>query len=90
MLNYIDPEEEYAKKERAAIVFDCLVMLIKFEMLRPRDYAVLELRFRDGKTYKEIGEKLGISAARVPQIIQNVIWKLRDSGEFRRRIEGLV
>ena len=48
--------------------------------LTPREQAVLEYRYREGFTYKKIGEMLGLKSSTRPyQIIQKILRKLRHS-----------
>jgi len=59
------------------------------EILSPREREVLELRFLEGLTQQEVGERLGVSRQRVDQIEKRALRRLRHPA-VTRRLQDLV
>jgi len=59
------------------------------EILPPRERKVLELRFLEGLTQQEVGERLGVSRQRVDQIEKRALRRLRHPA-VTRRLQDLV
>ena len=59
------------------------------EILPPRERRVLELRFLEGLTQQEVGERLGVSRQRVDQIEKRALRRLRHPA-VTRRLQDLV
>lgn len=79
-----DPErsglERLVEQERAALVRSCV------ESLRITDQQVLQLRDVEGKTYREIGEVLGISE----EAARNRCERAREALKELLRLKGIV
>jgi len=58
-------------------------------ILSPRERRVLELRFLEGLTQQEVGERLGVSRQRVDQIEKRALRRLRHPA-VTRRLQDLV
>lgn len=67
-----NPEEELGRTQRADIVRDAM------SGLPARQRNILELYFRDEMTLRQIGDLLGVTEARVSQILGEAVRKLRE------------
>lgn len=68
-----NPEEELGRTQRAGIVRDAMANLTA------RQRNILELYFGEEKTLRQIGDILGVTEARVSQILGESVRKLRET-----------
>lgn len=71
-------EDEFKEIKKNMSNKDLIVAINKmFETIPPRYSKIIEMRYKEGKTFKKIGETFGISSTRISQIIYKTLRLLR-------------
>ncbi len=85
LIEAIDPS--YA--EALPADFPATVEYVLLATLAPREEKILHLRFRDQKTYKEIGHEFNVTRERIRQIVAKTLRKLRHPSRFNMLRKGI-
>lgn len=79
----IGPLEAMCEVEEAKNIKELASSYLKSSLLSDKEEACLRLYYYNNKTYKEIGETLGVCRERVRQIVDGALTKLRNNNEKR-------
>lgn len=77
----LSPEEQVAKKEEIKKLFDIVCRL----NLSERYQRILEMRYIEEKTLRQIGEEFGITKERVHQILKDIIIKIKEAMQGKQK-----
>lgn len=75
--NLFDDLEVKAPQEQAEDFLPTLMYILRC-VSTPRDSRAILMRYKDGKTYEEIGEAFGLSKQRANYMIQEILCKFND------------